>query len=195
MSTKDADDRRQRVLGAISTGITQTEDWTQAIQMDSARESCALDSRLKAVARLIPPGSRLVDIGSAGCRLERYLPEGCAYQPVDVAAVDPRTIVLDLNTDPLPALEADVAVAIGVLEYIHNIPQFLESLVSIFPRVIVTYYPFDLAPERDRVASGWYNALNQNELLYIARKAGWARIENSRQGALVILDMWRVPAP
>src|SRR5262245_59334116 len=111
----DEIERRKQV---ISRGQTDMTRWSDAKQLEPAWEARAV-----VAADHIPAGARVLDIGCGAMALARHLPEGCAYQPADVAARDARTIVVDLNTQDIPraaVADADIVVMLGVWEYLYK---------------------------------------------------------------------------
>ena len=82
------------------------------------------DERTEEMARLIPPGSIIIEFGAGRRQLERFLPPGCKYVPSNLVDRGPGTIVCDLNRLPLPDLRhlcLNVAVFGGVLEYVADV--------------------------------------------------------------------------
>src|SRR6201993_4161076 len=96
------------------------------------------ESRNEQLAALVPNNSRVIEFGAGKRILERYLDPSCTYTPSDMIDRGPGTIVCDLNERPLPDLGADtydIAVFIGVLEYLRDVPAVLDWLakyVSVF---------------------------------------------------------------
>jgi len=154
------------------------------------------DTRTEKLARLVPPGSRVLELGAGRRQLERFLDPSCVYFPSDLAAHDSDTIVFDLNVRPLPNLrhiQADVAVLGGVLEYIRDVPSLAQWL-SGQARVTVASYDYvksrPLTWERlvellRRSYSGYLNSYTTRELAAIFARAGlqWVKTDtwNSQQ--------------
>jgi len=93
-----------------------------------------LERRAEAASRFIDPGMRVLDVGCAAMLVEPHLPPGCTYLPLDCVARDERTFVCDLNSETLPPIQADIAVVLGVLEYLYDIPLFLQRLFQVAPK-------------------------------------------------------------
>ena len=108
-------------------------------------------------------------------RLEAALAPGCTYYPVDLIARDHRTTVADLNKT-VPPLYGDVAVALGLLEYILDVPRFLREVATRATRGVFSYHPLDRNTKRDRLAMAWVNALNTSELHALLAWAGYRKI-------------------
>jgi len=89
------------------------------------------ETRTQKLAALLPKGTRVVEFGAGRRWLESYLDPTCSYIPSDLVDRGPGTIICDLNQRPLPDLQflrPDVAVFIGVLEYIKDLPSLVRWL-------------------------------------------------------------------
>jgi hypothetical protein len=171
-------DRAQMRLDTIEasqTGTTQMGLWDRSLTGYKMWED-----RARAAAAFVPPGSRVLDIGCGDMAVERFLPEGCVYLPLDVVARDERTMVIDLNRQRLPAIEADFVIGLGVLEYIYDLPALFRQLARQIPQGLFTYYPLNESIERDRLSLCWVNALNTPELLVILRASGYRGVKTRR---------------
>jgi hypothetical protein len=105
--------------------------------------------------------------------LERHLPVGCTYVPVDVVARDERTRVCDFNRDGVASVGgASIVAVLGVLEYVFDVPAFLRGLSAYGVPVVLSYCPVDLAPDVDRGALGWVNHLSRQALIEGLNGAG-----------------------
>jgi hypothetical protein len=60
------------------------------------------DERTRAIARLIPPGSHVIEFGAGRRQLESRLPEDCSYSASDLVDRGLGTLLCDLNRRPLP---------------------------------------------------------------------------------------------
>jgi hypothetical protein len=119
---------------------------------------------------------RVLDIGCGAMALEGMLPQGCTYLPLDCVRRDARTVVRDLNREPFPEIAADMAFALGMLEYVYDVPRFLRGLRAAVPRALLSYHPLDRNIGRDRWSLGWVNALNSAELAALLRHAGFKSV-------------------
>lgn len=112
-----------------------------------AREPTPWPGRLAALARHIPPGSSVLDIGAGSRDLALLLPPECRYQALDcVAGPTPGGLVVDLETcEGFPAgltlCGYDVAVMAGVLEHLVDPIAALSMVFSWAHRVLFTYEP------------------------------------------------------
>jgi hypothetical protein len=157
--------RRSRAVAARATDLARWSDPRQLDPMWARRAALAADH--------IPAGAAVLDLGCGAMTLERSLPFGCTYLPVDVVARDARTRVCDFNRDPLPPAQgAAVVAALGVLEYVFDLAAFLRQLGAYRLPVVLSYCPADFGPGVDRAALGWVNRLARRELIDALRDAG-----------------------
>ena len=135
------------------------------------------DKRTRAIADLIPPGSRVIEFGAGRRQLEHWLPAGCSYTPSDIVERGSDTLLCDLNRRPLPTLGRQalpqIAVFSGVIEYVVDLPSVLTWLAPQIDWVIASY---NCAPLVDsalkrlrviaaRLSSGWVNAFTEAEII------------------------------
>lgn len=132
----------------------------------------------RAISWWVSGSVRVADIGCSQMYPERYLPPGSTYMPVDCVARDERTIIVDLNREPLPPLTVDLILALGLIEYLHDAPAALRQFAA-HPRAIISYNPIELQ-KRDRAETGWFNAYSTGELEALFREAGFT-IEDRRR--------------
>jgi hypothetical protein len=90
--------------------------------------------RSSQIAAHIKPKSSVLDIGCGLMSLREFLPQDCRYQPVDIVARAPETIICNFNQRELPPRELyDVVVCAGLLEYIHEVEWFIENFSGLWP--------------------------------------------------------------
>lgn len=131
-------------------------------------------SRAHFVAGFIEPPARVIDLGCGAMALEKALNPGITYIPADLVPRDNRTHVFDANAGQLPDVEADVAVALGLLEYVHDPAQLFAGAAKRWARLIVSYHALDVpGANPNRLAKGWLNAFNLVELAQLAHDAGY----------------------
>ena len=156
---------------------TDRERWS-----DPRNIYASWEPRTKMVAALVPDNSRVIEFGAAKRLLEKYLDPSCTYQPSDVVDRGPGTLVCDLNERPLPDLGVDaydVAVIIGVLEYVRDVPAVLDWLAQYVSFFVVTYAcakvsgksPLAFVQKIARLRHGWVNSYREEEFrsLFIER--------------------------
>jgi hypothetical protein len=129
----------------------------------------------------------VADIGCGRMLLERYLSRSQTYLPVDLAARDSRTIVIDLNAPAdlarLPV--ADAAALIGVLEYCYAPDVLLAALRARYRQVVLTFnvHTDAASPIEPRLANGWINHFTADDLNALVRRAGFRLITQKRLDA------------
>lgn len=158
--------RRKQVIAEMQTDVLR---WSDQKQLE-----LAWNARARIAAEFVPAGAKVFDIGCGAMAVEGYLPKSCSYFPCDVVARDERTVVCDLNVDPVPAAakKCDRVTMLGVLEYLYEPTNFLSQLRQIGKPAIVSYCPVDWTQHLDRRALGWVNDLSLNELDSAFKNAG-----------------------
>lgn len=127
------------------------------------------------VARFVPPGLAVMDVGCGGMQFE-HSSKAKLYIPVDVVARDGRTRVIDLNASALPDEwidEVELISFLGVLEYLLEPEAVLSAIAKRGVPVICTYKSLELAPNANRRASGWVNDLSSSEFRTMAERSGF----------------------
>jgi hypothetical protein len=173
-----------RRKGVIERGETDLARWTAT---EAPERGWLL--RAKCAAERIPKGARVLDLGCGTMQLEQHLPAGCIYIPCDLAARDHRTRVCDFNKGELPAeIEAaDRLAALGVFEYIYDVPRFLRSLASTGVTTVATYCPTDYSAHLDRGALGWVNTYSAAEIRALFIAAGFRNESEERIDGLQLM--------
>jgi hypothetical protein len=152
---------------------------------DSDSLSPDWDSRSEQMARLISPGTSVLEFGAGRMALKKYLPEGCTYTPSDMVDRGDGTIVCDLNAPELPAFpHHDVAVFSGVLEYANDAESVISHVGQFVETIIASYDIREHAPERLRRRSrGWVNDFTSEEFEGLFTRAGFQRDRREDWGA------------
>src|ERR1700742_4337101 len=97
-----------RTLGCRLFGRTDLAAWGDTSNSDKEWED-----RHELIGRIVPKHTRVIEFGAGKRQLESYLDPTCSYFPSDLVDRGGNTIVLDLNSRPLPDLrhlKLDVAV-------------------------------------------------------------------------------------
>lgn len=133
------------------------------------------DERTVMMAAYIPPGASVIEFGAGAQALRGVLPAECRYQPSDLVARTPDTLVCDLNSGyPDLAGQADVAVFSGVLGYIHDLPGLFDWLRGQVGQVVFSYATHEHTPSLiARRQNGWVNDLTENQITQIVVQAGF----------------------
>ena len=169
------------------------------------------EERTRLLARLVPPGSHILEFGAGTRTLQKYLPPDCTYLPSDLVARTADTIVCDLNSRPLPDLSIfniDTAVFGGVLEYIQNLPELAHWLSQYVQRCIASYecaQPQDnfwrrLQQRKARACISWVSDFQEHEFitlfeaqgLHLVRRETWHTKEGDEPLFLFQTDLGSV---
>lgn len=161
---------------AIAKRQTLVERWTKSV--DVADGEAVLErwtERAGIAVSLLGEVTSVTDIGAAHMDVERLLPSGVVYVPLDVARRDDRTIVVDLNVCNLPNTNTDGAVMLGVLEYIYDVRKLLAETRKQYRVMVTTYNPVEGTKAlSDRRAHAWVNNYSKAEITALMRDAGWS---------------------
>ncbi|CDO07450.1 class I SAM-dependent methyltransferase [Mycolicibacterium cosmeticum] len=151
------------------------------------------EPRTRQAAALVPMGSRVIEFGAGNRLLERHLHPSCSYVASDLVDRGVGTIVCDLNRRPLPDLGSgtfDVAVLMGVLEYLVDVPATVEWLSRSVPTCVVSYVCVEskrrsmegLYEKAGRMAQGWMNHYRPDELRTLFSVHGLSTEHEQRWG-------------
>jgi hypothetical protein len=128
----------------------------------------------------------VIEFGAGNRVLERHLDRSCTYTPSDIVDRGPGTIVCDLNQRPLPALgigSYDVAVLMGVLEYMRDLPSVLDWLTELVPTCVLSYAcarggrysPTRALGAAGRLKAGWLNSYRGEQIRSLFDERGFAQ--------------------
>jgi hypothetical protein len=172
----------------LAGALRQKTDYGRWADPRSIYESW--ESRTKMAAALVPNHSRVIEFGAARRVLEQYLDPSCTYTASDLVDRGPGTIVCDLNERPLADLGADVydvAVIMGVLEYVRDVPSMLDWLAKHVPVCVLSYACVKAnGPLRSRFETigrlnqGWMNNYAEGDLRALFGERGFALLQEER---------------
>jgi hypothetical protein len=148
------------------------------------------DERNKFIASLIPPGSRVLDLGSGPQTLRTYLRSPAEYQPCDLVPAPGGVIIHDFNGEARLQLEKyyDYAVFSGVLEYLNQPHDALAEVGARCDKIIASYNVYKSEDSiLGRQSKGWRNHMTFEELTSGFQNAGfqYAIRENSSPRELI----------
>lgn len=173
----------------LAGALRQKTDYDRWADPRSIYESW--ESRTEMAAALIPNNSRVIEFGAARRVLETYLDPSCTYTASDLVDRGPGTIVCDLNERPLPDLGADVydvAVIMGVLEYVRDVSSMLDWLAKHVPVCVLSYacakanrHPLRGRFETmGRLNQGWMNNYCEGDVRTLFTERGFALLQQER---------------
>lgn len=165
--------RAPRAFVTNCLGFRRATDYDRWSRNDSLQTNW--DERTLMMAAYIPAGAAVIEFGAGAQALPAALPADCRYQPSDLVARTPDTLVCDLNSGyPDLAGQADVAVFSGVLEYINDLPGLFDWLRGQVGRVVFSYATLEHTPSPlVRRQNGWVNDLTQDQITRIIAQAGF----------------------
>jgi hypothetical protein len=144
--------------------------------MDTSNFDTDWEERTRLMARIVPMHSRVIEFGAGKRQLESYLDPSCSYVASDLVDRGGNTIVLDLNSRPLPNLshlKLDVAVFAGVLEYISDLDSVVTWLSDQVAMCVASYGCAHTRPRTvgrfketiRRTSVGWINTFTEDALV------------------------------
>jgi hypothetical protein len=126
------------------------------------------------VAANLKPGAVLLDLGCGTAAMRKMLSKASSHLPADVAVRAPLFVTSDIYRGELPpGGEATHVAALGVLEYVDDLEDFLKGLRAYNLPIFVSYYATDDTGDVDRESLGWKNAYRRNELMRMFIAAGF----------------------
>ena len=175
--------------GAKDARSTST-DWA-----DPKRLRAKWSKRARLAAQQIETPGRVLDLGCGEMLIERHLPKGCEYLPVDVATRDSRTIVCDFEQLQYPEVgQVNIVLLLGVLEWLSH-PQDLIAHLPTYgaSQWLISYQPADLGRKR-RAAK---NPLTEGQFITAINNAGFSVNERITRniGAGALFDLRPSPYP
>lgn len=145
---------------------TQRSDqlWASSLEFDESWKK-----RISVMASYIDSPGVVADFGCGLMWLEQFLKPENNYIPIDYIRRDERTIVVDLNKEPIPKTNANIAFLSGVLEYIKEPVQFVNQLTNIgFSQIILSYCTIEKFNElTKRNQLNWKSHESIFDLLYL----------------------------
>jgi len=127
-----------------------------------------------AAARMIPENSIVMDLGCVVPALKLLLPPGSVYIGSDVVKRFDGCLVANYNAGEMPPRnQATLVTVLGLLEHIENVTGFMRRIRAYNIPVLLSYHAVEDNPDIDRPAFDWENSLTRQELISVARVAGF----------------------
>lgn len=160
------------------------------------------EPRTRKIATLIPKGIRVIEFGAGQRWLESYLDPSCSYIPSDLIDRGQGTVICDLNHRPLPDLRPmrpDVAVFVGVLEYVKDLASVVFWLSRQFNSCVASYDCANTKPgtirrileNLRRVKFGYMSTYTEPDLIELFARSGFTcvRIETWNEQRLFLFKL------
>lgn len=129
------------------------------------------DERTRLLADAIASNSKVFEFGAARLVLKNMLPAGSTYLHSDIVSRAEDTLVVDLNKEIPEIPNVDVIVFSGVLEYIFDVKQLLETLNPKTKCFVFSYATTDRFPKTSkRREHGWVSDLSLKVFENVALK-------------------------
>lgn len=150
------------------------------------------DGRNEIIARLIPPGASVIDLGCGPQTLRRHLNPSCKYQPCDIIQSTPDVIFCDFNSGIYPKVNEfyDYVICSGVFEYIRNPSEFLRRNAVLGKQMILSYNPLYQIPGDSKIRRlncDWINHFTKPEVEALFDEMGlsWEILNVARDGETI----------
>ena len=122
----------------------------------------------------IQSSDRVLDLGAGLMKPLFGMRMNNTYTPVDLVRFSKTTVLADLNDNGFPEGEWDCALALALLEHIHDVPALLTKVRSSCQRLICIYVcQEDVGEVEVRRANGFFNDFSRAELRGFFEAAGW----------------------
>jgi hypothetical protein len=156
------EERVELMRKAIKNRETQMLRWDE---IEREKDLKGWIPRSVKAARYFDQCDSVVDLGCGTMSLECYLKPGTKYIPVDVARRDKRTILVDLNREPLPILTAGGIAGLGLLGYLFDVPGLIKLCADRYRFAVFSYNAVDMpGAQPNRLANAWVNAYSSSDL-------------------------------
>ena len=135
--------------------------------------------RAEMASGLIPDGASILEIGVGAGDFRNCVQERCSYEGADLAPLEDTTLILNLDTDPLPNKKYDYVVLLGVIEYLCEPENAARKVCTAAPNVVCSYCcrlenasVADVADQRRSM--GWVNDFTRDEFVALFAANGFA---------------------
>jgi hypothetical protein len=142
------------------------------------------DACVALLRSIVSPCDGLLSLADIGCGDQKLRDAlrvhgvQCRYQGYDLLPQSLEVHCFDVRRDSLPKIH-DIAVMLGVIEYLRNLPEVLMALAPRVPYLIVSHvFRQNGLYTAERLAElGWLHHLSEKELDGILTNSGFSVIE------------------
>lgn len=166
----DAGFRSEHVKLLAATGAPDTQRWG-----DIGSYPTGWNPRADIAAEMVAGGGSLLEIGVGAGYFKSIIEGRVAYEGLDLAPVVPGVQQFNLESDEFPAAHYDCIVALGVLEYVHDLERAVSLITGATDTLVLSYCfaePGYQEPEF-RLGLGWVNGLLEDEFLGMFTSRGF----------------------
>lgn len=164
-----------RIRDLIGRGASDHERWQTQASVERRWEA-----RMRTAAVMLQPqvrpGASVLDLGCGAMRFRTHLKPGVTYIPADLVKRSDDTHLIELNRGLWPDLRSDAAVALGVLEYLHDLQAFFAGLHRVAPMAVFTYHVGTGRSEAHsltRLKMGWMSDFSLPQIVAALEATGW----------------------
>ena len=148
-------------------------------------------NRIAVMASYINISGTVADFGCGLMWLEPLLKPENRYLPIDYITRDSRTLVINLNVDLIPEINAEIAFLSGVLEYVEDVNNFIDQLINRnFKKIILSYCTLEKFNNlNSRISLNWVSHKSIFEILYLfSSKYSLVNIDDVNGNTIFIFD-------
>lgn len=181
---EDGSDADKAAFTARLMESRASDGWRWADPYNMAEDA---EVRAKLASPHIPSNSRILDLGAGLMAMALRLKVGSRYTPVDIIRYADATVLVDLNDGQFPEGEWDFALALELLEYIHDVPELLARARKVAGKLICTYRCVEQGDDLSaRRARGYFNDFDTVTLQELLKDAGWHIEKFEPQGSYAV---------
>jgi hypothetical protein len=151
---------------------TETWDWDGPATFEP---SFAQRRARMAIARSLRPDVRALDLCYGAPSLSGMLPKGATLIRADAVARGAEERIALLHRGELPSTAgANLALLVGMLEHVEELPALLRNLRATGLPAIASYHAIDDTADLDRAGLGWTSHFGRDALMAEFATAGFA---------------------
>lgn len=160
----------KRVKLLRDAGMSDTARWNKLEMLQDA-----WNERTVLLGDAIPAGAKVIEFGAANYFLKNYLGTKVTYVGADIISRHEDMLVCDLNVKPLQInLEPyDTVVLSGVLEYIYDIENFIQTCSDHHITNLLFSYACANHCKQNRLHNGWLSDFTKEQIETYLEKSSY----------------------